>query len=95
MSKENLRCVRVLISGRVQGVCFRAFTREEANRLGLAGWVRNLRDRRVEALFEGERELVEEMIEWCWRGSPYGRVTDVQVIEEAIQNRAPGFDIEH
>lgn len=69
----------VFISGKVQGVFFRAYTRDKARELGLKGWVRNLPDGRVEAVFEGEREKVDEMLRWCHRGSPYSRVTRVDV----------------
>jgi acylphosphatase len=69
----------VFISGRVQGVFFRAYTRDKALELGLKGWVRNLRDGRVEAVFEGEKDRVEEMLSWCHKGSPYSRVTNVEV----------------
>ena len=65
MSNKRLR---VLISGRVQGVFFRASTREQADRLSLRGWVRNLPDGRVEALFEGSEAHLEEILGWCRRG---------------------------
>jgi Acylphosphatases len=69
----------VWISGRVQGVFFRAHTKEVAEKLGLTGWVRNLPDGRVEAVFEGEEEAVKEAIEWCKRGPPLARVEKVEV----------------
>jgi len=69
----------VLISGRVQGVCFRMYTQETAERLGLTGWVRNRWDGRVEAVFEGEEQDVAEAVRWCHRGSPYAHVTKVEV----------------
>lgn len=69
----------VFISGLVQGVSFRYYIRQEAQALGLSGWVRNLPDGRVEAAFEGEKEAVNEMIAWCWSGSPTAQVTDVKV----------------
>jgi len=67
------------ISGRVQGVYYRGFTEELADSLGLKGWVRNLPDRRVEAVFEGERELVEKAIKRCGDGPPASRVTEIDV----------------
>jgi acylphosphatase len=67
------------VSGRVQGVSFRAYTGREAVRLGLAGWVRNSDDGRVEAEFEGPRPVVDAMIAWCHRGSPSARVSAVDV----------------
>ena len=69
----------VYINGYVQGVFFRDETRELAQRLDVSGWVRNLRDGRVEAVFEGERERVEEMLNFCHRGPPGARVTGVEV----------------
>lgn len=71
------------ISGRVQGVYYRAFTQEVADSLGLKGWVRNLPDRRVEAVFEGERDLIEKAIMQCRQGPPYANVTDIEVIWES------------
>jgi len=69
----------VYVSGRVQGVFFRYRTSELAGRLGVGGWVRNLPDGRVEAVFEGEKEKVEEMLEFCRRGPPGARVEGVEV----------------
>ncbi len=73
---EKVR-VHVVIAGRVQGVFFRASTRDEARARGLAGWVRNLPDGRVEALFEGDRPVVENMLAWCRKGPPYSYVDRV------------------
>jgi acylphosphatase len=69
----------VFVSGRVQGVFFRANTRDEARSRGVDGWVQNLDDGRVEAVFEGPSEAVEEMVEWCHTGSPAAAVEDVEV----------------
>lgn len=69
----------LLITGRVQGVGFRASTRREAVRRGAAGWVQNLRDGRVEAVFEGDRETVEGLVEWCHTGPDTARVEDIEV----------------
>ena len=87
--------VHVYISGRVQGVWFRAYTKEEADRLGIKGWVRNLPDGRVEAVFEGEEEKVDEMIRWCHIGSPHSKVTGVEVIEEPYQGEFYRFEIRY
>jgi len=67
------------ISGRVQGVFFRYETKREAVKRNVKGWVRNLPDGRVEALFEGEKENVLELIEFCKRGPPGARVKSVKV----------------
>jgi len=69
----------VYISGLVQGVYFRYETMRRARRLNVTGWVRNLPDGRVEAIFEGEREAVEKMISFCRRGPPGAIVRDVKV----------------
>ena len=74
---------RVRISGDVQGVGFRWYTREQAMASGVAGWVRNLPDGRVEAVFEGHREAVDALVEWCRSGPRSATVTDVEVRDEA------------
>lgn len=90
-----MRRVRVLISGVVQGVWFRAYTKEEAQKLGIKGWVRNLPDGRVEALFEGEDKAVEEMIKWCHKGSPLAQVDKVEVFEEDYKGEFTDFKIRY
>jgi acylphosphatase len=89
----STRRVHVFVSGRVQGVFFRASTRDQGLHLGVSGWVRNMRDGRVEAVFEGDDEQVEKMLAWCQRGSHFSRVDDVEVAEEAIEN-IKGFYIQ-
>ena len=69
----------VVIRGRVQGVWYRGSMENEAERLGVAGWVRNRPDGAVEAEVEGEREAVEALIAWARHGPPAARVTDVEV----------------
>jgi acylphosphatase len=83
----------VWISGRVQGVFFRAHTKEVAEKLGLTGWVRNLPDGRVEAVFEGEEEAVKEAIEWCKRGPPLAKVERVEVRYEEPTGEFKDFRI--
>lgn len=70
--------LRVFISGRVQGVAFRAYAEEEARTLALAGWVRNLPDGRVEVLAEGLRASLARLLEWCREGPPYASVEGVE-----------------
>lgn len=72
----------VVVRGRVQGVFFRAETRARARSLRLAGWVRNNADGSVEAVFEGDRERVESMVEWCRRGPAHAAVEDVDIAWE-------------
>jgi acylphosphatase len=69
----------VRVSGRVQGVFFRAETQSRARSLGLAGWVRNAPDGSVEAVFEGPAERVRSMLDWCRRGPSHATVDDVTV----------------
>ena len=71
---------------------FRDACRREAERLGVAGWVRNLADGRVEAAFEGAPELVEQMVTWCHDGPPRARVTQVDARDELPTGEA-GFAI--
>ncbi|MGK7904317.1 MAG: acylphosphatase [Hormoscilla sp.] len=89
--KPEIRA-HVFISGRVQGVGYRFSTRSQAKHLGIAGWVRNLPDRRVEAVFEGSQSAVEAMIRWCYQGPLDAAVTDVAVNKEQPQG-LQGFDI--
>jgi acylphosphatase len=89
---ENVR-VRAVISGRVQGVAFRFETQYAAERIGVLGWVRNRPDGTVQALFEGERERVEEMLAWCRRGPALARVTAVDVTWEDYRGDLAEFRI--
>lgn len=84
---------RVIVEGRVQGVFFRAHTEEMASLLSLKGWVKNRRDGRVEALFEGDKAKVDEMIQWCHRGPSEARVTNVRVIWEEFAEEFKDFSI--
>ena len=74
------RQVKILVSGRVQGVCFRAFTQKQANKLGITGSARNLPGGQVEVLAFGASEAVEKLIEWCHKGPTTAKV-DCVVIE--------------
>jgi acylphosphatase len=77
--------VHLLISGFVQGVAFRATTIDEARRLRVSGWVRNLPDGRVEAEAEGERPALEALVQFCRRGPPAARVDAVEVTWSAFR----------
>lgn len=72
----------VFVSGTVQGVFYRATTRERAREVGIDGWVKNRSDGRVEAVFEGPDDDVEEIVQWCHQGSDRARVEDVEVSYE-------------
>lgn len=90
-SQKQIRA-HVFVSGRVQGVGYRMSTEEVANDLELSGWVRNLPDGRVEAVFEGTKEVVEKMIAWCRQENPPAVVQDVAVEYEAPEGMQ-GFEI--
>jgi len=81
-SGGEVRRVRVLVEGRVQGVWFRDATHEEALRLGVAGWVRNLPDGRVEAVFEGPPAAVAALLGWTRGGPEHAVVTHLEICEE-------------
>lgn len=89
--QEQIRA-HVFISGRVQGVGYRYSTVQQAKQLGVKGWVRNLPDRRVEAVFEGNQTIVEEMICWCRKGPSGALVREVKVEYEALEN-LQGFEV--
>ena len=87
-----MKRAKVVVHGSVQGVFFRAETRDRARSLGLAGWVRNAPDGTVEAVLEGDDEQVESMVEWCRRGPDGARVEEVEVAWSEPQGEE-GFSI--
>jgi acylphosphatase len=87
-----MKRAHVLVRGAVQGVFFRAETRNRARSLGIDGWVRNNPDGAVEAVFEGDDERVESMVEWCRRGPAGARVEDVEASWAAPEGET-GFSI--
>ena len=91
---ENLRA-RVIVHGFVQGVWFRAGMKDEATRIGVGGWVMNLPDGTVQALFEGEKEKVEEIIGWCHRGPAGAQVAKVDIFWEPYKGEYRHFDIRY
>jgi len=90
--KEQVR-VHLTVCGGVQGVFFRVSAVEEAGRLGLRGWVRNLPEGSVELVAEGRKQKIEQMIRWCHQGPPGARVQDVQVLWEKYQGSFEYFSI--
>lgn len=88
-----MKRMHVIVSGRVQGVFFRAFTQDTAQALKLTGWVRNLFDGRVEAVFEGEDTNVQSMLEWCKKGPPHAVVKHVDASEEPYTGEFRDFRI--
>jgi acylphosphatase len=92
MSEDDRVRAHVHVSGKVQGVYYRANTREKAREVGVDGWVRNLADGRVEAVFEGSERDVQAMLEWCHTGSPAAQVDDVAADFEDPQGES-GFEV--
>ncbi|HPQ45210.1 MAG TPA: acylphosphatase [Syntrophales bacterium] len=87
------RRVHVFVTGRVQGVFFRAETKKQASGFGLAGWVRNLDDNRVEALFEGKGSDIDKILDWCRMGPRLAHVSDIEIIEEEPEGNMGDFRI--
>ena len=85
--------VHVMVSGRVQGVSFRDATRQEAERIGLTGWVRNTEDGNVEAVFEGDPDAVNQMVEWCKSGPSSADVEDVSTEKETPSGDLSSFEV--
>jgi acylphosphatase len=83
----------IVVSGKVQGVFFRASACEQATHLTVTGWVRNRRDGAVELLVEGERKNVEALIRWCHQGPPRARVEKVEVCWEPFQGEFERFTV--
>jgi acylphosphatase len=90
---KDVARVHLKISGRVQGVYFRASTVEQARRLGVTGWVMNCRDSSVEVVAEGAREQLEKLISWCRSGPPGAQVKEISVEWEDAREEFQGFFI--
>ncbi|MEI8306638.1 MAG: acylphosphatase [Chloroflexales bacterium] len=89
---ERVRA-HVFISGRVQGVNFRAYMRDRAREAGVEGWVRNLSDSRVEAIFEGTRPAVQRLVSWCYSGPVHAEVAKVELAWEDPTGKESSFAI--
>ena len=92
---EGKKRVHVIVEGRVQGVFYRAFTRDAALNLGLSGWVRNRPNGSVEAIVEGQETAVEKMLQWFYQGSPNSIVEKVHVTEEPPAGDSSNFEIDY
>ena len=95
MSGSKKTRAHVFVIGRVQGVYFRQNTKQVATRHRVTGWVRNLPDGRVEAMFEGDDMDVNEVIEWCHIGPPKAKVEDVDVKFQKYTGEFAGFDVNY
>ncbi len=87
--------VHLYIEGKVQGVWYRAFTRDVATKYGIRGWVRNLPDGRVEAVFEGDESDIEKAIAECYKGPPAAVVTNIDIKKEPFKGEFNGFEIRY
>jgi acylphosphatase len=83
----------VFVSGHVQGVSFRYYTSRQANAWGVTGWVRNLPDGRVEAVFEGAEEHVRHMVDWCRQGPSGAYVVNVEVAHDPYTGEFHSFRV--
>lgn len=90
--KNNVR-VHVIVHGKVQGVCYRIETQRTAKRIGVTGWVKNREDGTVEAIFEGEKEQVNQAIEWCRNGPALSVVSNLEIEWESFVGEFGDFEI--
>ncbi len=90
--KEKIR-VRIVVSGKVQGVWFRQKTKQKAEKLKVLGWIKNLFDNQVEAVFEGEKDKVREMVKWAQKGPPLAKVKSLILKQEDCTNEFNRFEI--
>lgn len=91
---EKVR-VRLLISGRVQRVFFRVWTQNQAEKLGLTGWVKNTPEGKVKAVFEGEKEKVEEMVKNCQQGPKRAKIDEIKKNWRKATGEFEGFKIKY
>jgi len=94
-SFDNLKRIRIIVSGQVQGVFFRSRTQEVAEKLGLVGLVRNTIDGGVEIVAEGEKEKLDELIAWCKKGPLFARVENIKVDWQAPTGEFSSFEIKY
>ncbi|MFC1595992.1 acylphosphatase [Candidatus Margulisiibacteriota bacterium] len=83
----------IIITGLVQGVCFRMYTQREAEYRGVTGWVKNNIDGKLEAVFEGEKDAVDRVVTWCRQGPPSAMVQDIEIREDRYTGEYIGFEI--
>ncbi|MFW9831190.1 MAG: acylphosphatase [Candidatus Thorarchaeota archaeon] len=88
-----MRAIRAIVHGLVQGVFFRAYTRDKAHQLNIVGWVRNNRDGTVECYAQGPDEAIEKFIEFLHHGSPSSQIDDVAIIDVPLDPDIHDFNI--
>ena len=91
---EKIRA-HIFVSGRVQGVFFREKTKKTAEKLKVTGWVKNLRDGRVEAIFEGEKDKVEKMVDWARKGPFWAKVDSLELVYDDYVGECQEFEIRY
>ena len=87
--------VCLVVHGRVQGVCFRMTVRDKAEEEGITGWIRNLPDGSVGAVFEGESSAIDSLLNFCHRGPPFSRVDNVDLHEEQWSGEFDSFSVRY
>lgn len=92
--EEKIRA-HIIVSGRVQGVYFRQETAKQAGKFGVSGWVRNLNDGRVEAVFEGEKDTVERIVNWIKKGPFFAKVSNLKVDWQEYSGEFNNFEIKY
>lgn len=90
-----IKQVRILVTGRVQGVYFRAFTQKKANKLNICGYAKNLPDGRVEIIASASEEAVAQLITWCHKGPITAKVLNVETEDIELIEIPVGFTIKH
>lgn len=93
-AEEKLRA-HLFVSGKVQAVFYRETTKKKAEKLGVSGWVKNLRDSRVEAIFEGNKLSVEKMVNWARKGPFWAKVEALDVVWEDYTGQFSSFEIKY
>ncbi|MDX8391738.1 MAG: acylphosphatase [Mariprofundaceae bacterium] len=95
LNGNETSCLRIIVSGRVQGVGFRYYTKAEADRLGISGWVRNLSDGNVESLICGSSAQLDTMLVWLSQGPKHARVTGCHANPGDLTQQPKAFTISH
>ena len=90
-----MKCIHIVVSGKVQGVFFRAHTRDKAQELGLKGYVKNLPDGGVEVVAQGQEDKLNELIEFCKKGPESAEVTDVKIEEISSEEEFDDFEVRY
>ena len=90
-----MKRIHARVTGRVQGVFYRASTRDKARSLGLTGWVMNMPDGSVELEAQGPDERVDELVSWLYEGPPYAKVQDVEISELSLSDQEDSFEVRY